>query len=392
MKADFTAQGTEEGEQDLQESTATEKSPATGSTEVREHAIPRQIVDASWQRIQAGSQMGIFFLALLYTAYVGASVLKPLVVAALLFLLLHPIVRWLTKAGVRAGIAASLIVSVLLGVIGFVGYRLSVPATEWSEQIPRALRQIGDELRGVKRPVEKVSQMAEEAEKIADMDGESPKQEVVVEEPGLARSLWESLQSFMFGAALAIAFLLFLLIYGERSLQKLLIFLLPKTGSDAPAEIPIAIERRVSTYLGAFCLENIGLALVATLLFWLLGMPSPALWGCLGGVLNFVPYLGAITTSTVVGLVAYASADDIWRALTVAGSYLALSSIEGTLIQPVVLGRRLSLNPLVMLLSVTLGTWLWGIVGALVAVPCLVVVKAVCDQVSALKPLGALLT
>jgi predicted PurR-regulated permease PerM len=283
-------------------------------------------------------------------------------------------------------------VGVLLSLIGFAGYKLSVPAEEWSEQIPRALRQIGDELRGAKRPVEKVSQMAEEAEKIADIGGGSPKQQVIVEEPGLADSLWASLQSFMFGTALAVAFLLFLLVYGERSLQKLFIFLLPKTRSDVLAEMPIAIERRVSAYLGAFCLENIGLALVATLLFWFLGMPSPALWGCLGGILNFVPYLGAITTSTLVGLVAYASADDIWRALTVGGSYLALSSIEGTLIQPVVLGRRLSLNPIVMLLSVTLGTWLWGIVGALVAVPCLVVVKTVCDQVSPLKPVGALLS
>ena len=386
MEADFNAQKTEESEPVLRESAA------TGSAEVRGHATPRQIVDPSWQRVQAGSQLGIFLLALLYTAYAAASVLKPLVVATLLFLLLHPIVRWLTEAGLRAGLAAFLIVGVLLSLIGFGGYKLSVPAEEWSEQIPRALRQIGAELRGAKRPVEKVSQMAEEAEKIADIGGGSPKQQVIVEEPGLADSLWASLQSFMFGTGLAVAFLLFLLVYGERSLQKLFIFLLPKTRSDVLAEMPIAIERRVSAYLGAFCLENIGLALVATLLFWFLGMPSPALWGCLGGILNFVPYLGAITTSTLVGLVAYASADDIWRALTVGGSYLALSTIEGTLIQPVVLGRRLSLNPIVMLLFVTLGTWLWGIVGALVAVPCLVVVKAVCDQVSALKPLGSLLT
>ncbi len=386
MKPDLTAHKKKDGDPGLPESTATE------STEVREHAIPRHMRDAWWQRIQAGSQTGLFFLALLYTAYVGASVLKPLVVATLLFLLLHPIVRWLTKAGVPAGLSALLIVGVLLGVIGFAGYKLSVPATEWSEQIPRALRQIRDELRGVQRPVEKVSQMAEEAEKIADMGTGSPKQQVVVEEPGLADSLWASLQSFFFGSALAIVFLVFLLVYGERSLQKLFVLLLPKTRSDAPAAIPTAIERHVSAYLGAFCLENIGLALAATLLFWFLGVPSPALWGCLGGLLNFVPYLGAITTSAVVGLVAYASADDISRALTVGGSYLALSSIEGTLIQPIVLGRRLSLNPIVMLLSVTLGTWLWGIVGALVAVPCLVVVKTVCDQVSALKPFGSLLT
>jgi predicted PurR-regulated permease PerM len=386
MKADLNEHNTEDADPGLQEFTATE------STEVREDAVPRQMSDARWQRIQAGAQTGLFFLALLYTAHVGASVLKPLVVAALLFLLLHPIVRWLTKAGVRAGLAASLVVGVLLSAIGFAGYKLSVPATEWSEQIPRALRQIRDELRGVERPVEKVSQMAEEAEKLVDMGTGRTKQEVVVEEPGLADSLWASLQSFFFGGALAIVFLVFLLVYGERSLQKLFVFLLPNTRPDALAEIPTAIEHRVSAYLGAFCLENIGLALAATLLFWLLGVPSPALWGCLGGLLNFVPYLGAITTSAIVGLVAYASADDIWRALTVGGSYLMLSSIEGTLIQPVVLGRRLSLNPIVMLLFVTLGTWLWGIVGALVAVPCLVVVKTVCDQVSALKPLGSLLT
>lgn len=376
----------------LEDQAAVEETAAAGPVADARQPAPPQALSRYWQRVQAGAQIGLFVLALLYTAHIAKGILQPLVVATLLYFLLHPIVRRAARAGMPVALASILIVGGMLGAAGTVGYQLWGPAIEWSEQAPRTLRRIGGELRVLKRPAQSVSQAAEEAEKIAAVEDEGRNREVRIEQPGLAESVWTTLRAFLLGTVLAIALLLFLLVYGERVIVRLLAFLLPQAHRDASEEIPLAVERRVSAYLRAFCLENAGLALVATLMFWLQGMPSPALWGILGGLLNFIPYLGAVTTSSVVGLVAYATFGTIWPALSVMGSYMALTAIEGVFIQPVVLGRRLSLNPLVMLIAVALGAWLWGIVGALVAVPSLVVLEAICDRVAVLKPFAALLS
>jgi predicted PurR-regulated permease PerM len=136
---------------------------------------------------------------------------------------------------------------------------------------------------------------------------------------------------------------------------------------------------------------NAGLGGAATLVFWLLGMPNPALWGALGFTLNFIPYLGALTEIAIVAVVAVASFPNFPHALLVPAAYLVLAVIEGSLVTPYVMGHRMMLNPVVVFVGVTLWGFLWNFIGVFLAVPMLVMFKIICDHIEPLAPFGEFL-
>jgi predicted PurR-regulated permease PerM len=136
---------------------------------------------------------------------------------------------------------------------------------------------------------------------------------------------------------------------------------------------------------------NAALGTAAGLVFWGLGMPNPALWGALGFVLNFIPYVGAVFTIGITALVAAATFPHLGQAILVPASYLALGTIEGNFVTPHILGKRLVLNPVVIFIGLVFWGWMWGILGALLAIPMLVMVKIICDHIEPLAPLGEFL-
>jgi len=125
---------------------------------------------------------------------------------------------------------------------------------------------------------------------------------------------------------------------------------------------------------------NLLFGTVTALLMWLLGMPNPVLWGALAGVLNFIPYLGCATTFVILTVVAFVSFDGIGKTLLAGTSFLLLAAIEGHIIEPVFVGRRLDLNPIVVLVALWLGAWMWGIAGMVVALPVLVATKVAASR------------
>lgn len=125
---------------------------------------------------------------------------------------------------------------------------------------------------------------------------------------------------------------------------------------------------------------------------WLAGMPSPVVWGVMATILNFVPYFGAIVGGIIVGMVALITFPTVEYAVSIPLIYLALTSLEGQFVTPSILGRRLTLNPLVIFVTVVLWGWLWGVPGALLAVPILVTFKVICDNVDSLRPIGEFLS
>jgi predicted PurR-regulated permease PerM len=136
-----------------------------------------------------------------------------------------------------------------------------------------------------------------------------------------------------------------------------------------------AIRLEVGRYYGTLAVINLVFGTATALVMWLLGMPNPMLWGALAAVLNFVPYLGCATTLVILTLVAFVSFDRIGQALLVPASFLLMAGIEGHIIEPVFLGRRLDLNPIVVLVALWVGAWAWGIAGMVVAMPILVATK-----------------
>jgi predicted PurR-regulated permease PerM len=151
------------------------------------------------------------------------------------------------------------------------------------------------------------------------------------------------------------------------------------------------IERRMSQYLRTITLINVALGVTTTFILLALEMPNPWLWGIISALSNYVPYLGALATMCLLGIVSLVTYPDTWEAALPALSYLLLTTIEGNFITPLILGRAFRVSPLVIFVWLVLWTWLWGVAGALVAVPLLMLLKITCEQSKSLTWLAELM-
>jgi predicted PurR-regulated permease PerM len=184
---------------------------------------------------------------------------------------------------------------------------------------------------------------------------------------------------------------MFLLSSGDAVYERIL-RVLPRL-SDKKAALRIArdIEDSISRYLLTITLVNVGLGIVVGLAMWLLGMPNPALWGVVATLLNFLPYIGSAIGAVITGLVALVALPDLSSAIAVPLVYLAINTIEGQVVTPIVVGRRLELNTVAVFAGVMFWGWVWGLAGVLIAVPLLVAIKRVCDHLPTWASIGELL-
>jgi predicted PurR-regulated permease PerM len=340
--------------------------------------------------VERSALVGLFVLAIFYTLYFARAFLLPIVLAVLLDFLFSPIVRILKRFRVPEPLGAALVVALLLGAIGAGAYSLVDPARAWMAKAPASIEKVQSRLRVLRKPVEQVSRTANEVEAATNV-GQGNAQEVVVRGPRMSERLFGTTQSLVTGALEMLVLLYFLLAVGDLFLQKL-IKVLPQL-QDKKKAVMIAreTESSISTYLVTVALVNLGLGTVVAMVMWLIGMPNPILWGALAGVAEFVPYLGAtamLIALCLAGLVAFPTTS---HALLAPGGYLAVNLIQANLITPTVLGRRLTLNPVAILVGLVFWWWLWGVGGAFIAVPLLATFKILCDHIESLAPVGEFL-
>src|SRR6266849_7090050 len=198
--------------------------------------------------------------------------------------------------------------------------------------------------------------------------------------------------NFLAGAGETLVLLYLLLASGDLFLQKLVRVMPTLRDKKRPVDISHEIQQNISNYLFSVSLINIGLGLVVSGGLYFMGVPNAAMWGIFVAVLNFVPYFGPVAGVIVLGAVGLLTFDTLWKGLLPPAWYLLLHLLEANLITPVLLGRRFTLNPVVIFVSLIFWTWLWGVPGALLSVPILVSIKVICDRVPALSPFSALLT
>ena len=185
--------------------------------------------------------------------------------------------------------------------------------------------------------------------------------------------------------------LYFLLASGDLFLRKLIKVTPNLADKKRAVDIARQIETEVSTYLATITLINLILGLAVWGLMTLIGLPNPLLWGVLAAVANYIPYLGAIVMMAVLTMVGFLTFPDLGHALMPVGAFIGLNVLESYLLTPLILGRRLTLNPVVIFLGLTFWGWIWGITGALLAVPIMVVIKIFCDHSEPLAPVGEFL-
>ncbi len=337
--------------------------------------------------VRAIALTGLWLLGILYTLYFARAILVPLTLAALLSLLLSPLVRGLRRLGIGESIGAALVLVPLVVVVAAGTYSLAAPAAAWLNRAPETLHGVETKLRRLRRPVEQVTRTAEQVQEIV-----APKSpSIEVKQESLGASLFGGTKAFLADAVVVCLLLYFLLASSGLFLRKLIKVLPRLRDKKRAVEIARETEAQVSAYLLVTTVINAVFGLAVGLVMALLGLPNPALWGVVAALLNYIPYVGGVATATVLTLVALLEFDTVGHALLVPAAFVTLNFVEGNIVKPIAMSRQLTLNPVVVFVSVMFWGWIWGTAGAFLAVPIVATLKIACDRIEPLATLGEFL-
>jgi predicted PurR-regulated permease PerM len=331
----------------------------------------------------SGSLLILALLGLGVLLYLARAAFVPIALALLFAVLLSSAVEALHRLRVPRAISAVLLLTVLLIGVGAAAETLFQPAQQWLAKAPSVIRAVEKTLRpatGFMKRVESVTTRAGQLVNAPASANASGPLVAATTAPPAATSISESQMMKETAATLAsvgtcLALILFLLAGGPPMLARMAAAFAADLQVSHALRIIDAIRLELGRYYGTIALINVGLgAATAALMFWL-GLPNPILWGVVAAVLNFIPYLGSATTLVVLMAAAAVAFDQPGRILAVVGGYLALATVEGQVIQPFLVGRRMDVNPILVFLAVWFGGWFWGIAGIVIAVPGLVALK-----------------
>ena len=331
---------------------------------------------------------GLFMFACLTVLYIAAPIVLPLILAIVLKLLLQPLVRALEGIHIPRAIGA--ILSVLLVLLAFGGTisMLAGPAAAWAAKLPEAIPKLKESLSFLQPPFDAIQRMMDQVEGTA---GKAIPPAPIMHPSSLMSALLAGSATATSGLLTTLLILFYMLVSGETFLRRM-VEILPRFKDKRQAvELSLHIERDVSIYLLTVSCINALVGLATGCMMWLCGVANPVLWGAVAFVLNFVPILGP-----VVGLVVFLMASVLslgvgWSALLPVGLYLAIHVTEGEFFTPMLLARRFTINPVALILALIFWYWMWGVAGAILAVPLLAIAKIVCDELRPLRAFGHLL-
>jgi predicted PurR-regulated permease PerM len=321
-------------------------------------------------------------------------------------LILSTPVEALHRRGVPRGAAAILVLLVLLTMVGTAVNLLWTPAQEWWTAAPRTILTIEKKIRPAFRLMTRFEMLSDRAGQIAQAPA-SATANANAAAPGttgstpapaaqspsnVAVEVLHATSSALISILTVIIVTLFSLAGGPPMLARMTAAFARELQSSHTLTVIDAVRRELGRYYVSFALINVGLGVATAAVTMLLGMPNPLLWGTVAGILNFIPYAGPATTLMLLSIVAFVTFDSLGHVAAVAGSFLALITIEGQIVQPLVVGHRLALNPLIVFLALWFWGWFWGIPGIVIAVPSLVALKVVAEHWKKGKPLGEFLS
>ncbi len=330
----------------------------------------------------------ILILLIFYTLYFAAQVIIPLIFALLLKLLLQPGQRLLTRLRLPKSVAAIILIAAFFGIIGGLGFGLSGPASTWLAKAPESMARLEHRLTALRRPVDRFLNVTHEVEQMTEAPADKGAPAVTVRTASLGQYLFSSTRSFVAGIGVTVVLLYFLLAAGDIFLRRLVEILPSFHDKKQAVEISYQIEENISAYLLTITVMNVLVGLATGIAMYAIGLPDPALWGTLAFILNYVLILGPLTALGILVAVGVLTYDPLWQALLPAGAYLVIHTVEGQIVTPMLVARRFTLNPVLVIGSLIFWNWLWGIPGALLAVPMLAVFKILCERVRPLMPIG----
>jgi predicted PurR-regulated permease PerM len=333
---------------------------------------------------------GLFVIACMAVLYVAAAIVLPLLLALVLKLLLQPLVRLLEGFHIPRAVGA--ILSVLLVLLAF-GGTISVlagPAADWAGKLPEAIPKLKESLRFLQAPIDAVQGMLKQVEGLAGASGSSAP-EAGVRPSSLLGAVLSGSASATSGLFTTLLILFYMLVSGETFLRRM-VEILPRFKDKRQAvELSLHIERDVSAYLLTVSCINAVVGIATGCVMAACGVANPVLWGAVALVLNFVPILGPMVGIVIFLMASVLSLGVTWWAVLPVGLYFGIHVIEGEFATPMVLARRFTLNPVALVLALIFWYWMWGVPGAILAVPLLAIIKIVCDDLRPLRAFGHLL-
>jgi predicted PurR-regulated permease PerM len=327
-------------------------------------------------------------LLVLVTGAVGVllfyahAVFVPIALAFLFSLLLSSPVESLNRHGLPRSAGAVFILVFFLAVIAGSAYGLWSPAQKWLSAAPHTASVIQHKIAPAARLVQRIEVVSDRAGKLTESQGTGtavPNAAAANASPGTDGVLVAT-RSALAGAMTVVILTLFLLSAGPPVIARMCATFANDAQAAQILVVYRAIRSEVGRYYATIALINLGLGFATFAAMWVLGMPNPVLWGVVAGVLNFIPYVGSAATLVILSVVAFVSFDDMTHILAVPGSYVLLATIEGQIVQPLLVGRRLELNSIIVFLSLWFGGWFWGIPGIILAIPCLVALKVAAEH------------
>lgn len=340
---------------------------------------------------------GLFILACFYTLYFARAVFLPIVVAILLNFLLAPFVRALKKIHIHESISAFVLILVFLGAIAYGFYNLSNAARQWLAQEPQNFEIIYSKIELLKKPVESSIKgffnIRQQIENSGKMIGAQQPAVVTVKSTDNSIFNWvfASTSEFLTQLGLIFFILYFLLASGDFFLKKIVEILPSMRKKKEAIIIAREIKDQITNFLVVKTLTGIGLAVVIAMTMYVLKMPYPILWGVMAGVFEFFPYIGVVVGTILCTLTALFVFNDLNQIILAPLSFFLITSATGNFIVPLILSRSLALHPVIVFVSVIFGGWMWGVVGALIAIPLLSILKIFCNNIHTLESLGKFL-
>ncbi|WP_119154879.1 AI-2E family transporter [Caldimonas tepidiphila] len=327
---------------------------------------------------------GLLLIAMIFLLQFAQSLLLPLVVAVILTFVLSEPVRRLRRLGIPEMVGAGLVVAALLGVVGLAGSALAGPAADWWQRAPSNLRQLVETFDRVRAELPLLAPPRKNP-RSATPPPDPVKEKLASEGFALTRTVMTQVVTFAISAA-ATVILLYFLLASEHWLLSRTVEAIPRrrTRGIVLAGVRRA-QREIGTFLATMSLINLGVGAATGVVMMSLGLPNPGLWAAMAGVMNFVPYLGPLIVLVLLLLAGVLTFGSFGMMVAPAAAFLLINVIEANFVTPMILGRRLSLSPLSVFLSVMVWGWLWGIAGALIAVPLLLGLRAVCRYWRRLK-------
>lgn len=327
-------------------------------------------------------------ISIFVVAYFARDLILPVMLGFLIALTLSPVNRTLQKFGLPSAVSATFLILVTAAGIAAVVYFAGETVRSWSNDAPRIAQLLQLKLSGVTDAIDAVQDASTQVEEMTAPVLESGPQAAVIEQPGLLNTAVSVVASTVTSIAVALILALFLLASGDLFYIKLVqAFPTMREKKRALATV-YGIERRVSGYLLTITLINAGLGVMVAVALWMLGLEYAIVWGIAAFLLNYLPILGGIGGTVFVGIHAVVYFDTLSYALIAPLVYQLLTTIEAQFVTPYLVGKKMELNTVAVFLTVVLWAWLWGISGALVAVPFLLVFKVLCDNFPSLEVVG----